>query len=233
MRKIILFAAVLALVACNKTSEFHQTYVVETYKVAFADQTVDSVDYVTTEVHSLSSNQPWCHVDNSYQASINQQIKAHPGIYQLKTYLTLEPNTTGALRTAAVTVDGGEYSASAMIVQLHSLEVARPSVVLSPDLSTDSISTLYLAGTASTDSIAFRTNFPWELSVAGDSFVTLEKTDGQAGVNVVRFTYGQNPLDETRSTKIMLTSAAGPDGSSRITTTIPVVQAKKPALTSN
>lgn len=234
MKKTIFFAAVaLTVTACNKSNEFHQTYVQDSYKVIFADQTLDSVQYVTTETHSLTSNASWCRVDNSYQTSINEYIKAHQGIYKLSVGLALEPNTTGALRTAAVTINAGEYSASSMIIQFCNLELARPQVVLSPDLSADSVSTLYLNGISDTDSIMFRTNFPWTLTVPENSPITLEQTNGQAGFHTIRFSYDQNPLSQARKMEIHLTSATGTEEDSNITTIIPLIQATKPTSNSD
>ncbi len=238
MKKTFLFVAIatLAFIACNEDNEFHQTYIPEAYQIVYADQTTDSVQYVTTEVHQILTSSSWCLVNNTYQQSINQQIAANKGIYQLAAYLELSLNTTGKLRTSNITIDGGEYSASTLIMQLGNLEVARPAVVISSDLGTDSVSTLNIEGLATTDSIMFHTNYPWELSVPEGSFITLTQTSGPAGNNTVYFTAAENRLEEARTEKIRLTSVCGsfdtkstlsPEGNARITTIIPVKQAKQ------
>lgn len=206
MKKTLLLLAVvsLALVACNTENEFHQTYMVKQYQVVYADQTVDSVSYVTTETHKISSDASWCTPIDTYQASINKQIEANPGIYELAVYLNMKVNTTGKLRTANITVNAGQYSATAMVIQLANLEVERPQITLSPDLSGDTISTLGLPGLANSDSIIFHTQYPWTLSVPEGSFITLRKTSGEAGRNVVFFEYTKNPLTEARQETITL-----------------------------
>ena len=201
---LLITVATLAFVACNNESEFHQTYMAKQYQVVYADQTLDSVRYATTETHTISSDASWCTPIDQYQASINKQIEAHPGIYELAVYLNMKVNTTGKLRTAKITVNGGQYTASAMVIQLANLEVERPQVTLSPDLSGDTISTLGLQGLANTDSIIFHTQYPWTLSVPEGSFITLRKTSGEAGRNVVFFDYPKNPLTEARQEIITL-----------------------------
>lgn len=237
MKKTILLAAIatLAFASCDKENEFHQTYVANSFQIVYADQITDSVQYVTTEVHNLRSSEDWCAPITIYQESINQQIAANKGIYQLTAYLDLKLNTTGKLRSSSVTIDGGKYSANTLILQLGNLEVARPQVGLSSEFGTDSVSTLYIKDIASTDSIIFHTYYPWELSVPEGSFLTLEKTSGPAGRNVVRFTAAANIAEEARTEKISLTAICDPKKAStsqsagedvRITTIIPVQQAK-------
>ncbi len=237
MKKTLLFVAIatLAFIACDKETEFHQTYVPQSFQVVYADQISDSVQYVTTEVHQVRSSESWCSVNDIYQQSINQQIAANKGVYQLAAYLNFNLNTTGKLRTSTITIDGGEYSASTLIVQLGNLEVQRPLIAISSDFGTDSVSTLHVESIAKTDSIIFHTNYPWELSVPKGSFIALEKTSGPAGDNTVRFTVTSNNLDYSRTEKLSLTSICNPlntraaestDEKSRITTIIPVEQAK-------
>ena len=234
MKKTLLLTAVaLLIVACNTDNEYHETRILDSSKIVFADQPIDSVVYVTTEVHTISSDASWCKVDDSFQNSINQQIQAHTGIYQLAAYLNFSPNLTGKMRTATVNVNGGDYSAYCLIAQLGNLEVSRPPIAISSELGTDTISTLLLSGLAGTDSISFHTNYPWSLSVPEGSFVTLSKTNGPAGENIVSFSYTANPLTEARTEKITLTSFCSSRGEDThatiaseggITTFIPVRQ---------
>ena len=236
MKKTLLLTAVaLLIVACNTENEYHETRILNSSKIVFADQPTDSVVYTTTEVHTISSDASWCKVDDSFQNSINQQIQAHTGIYQLAAYLDFSPNLTGKMRTATVTVKGGDYSASCIVAQLGNLEVSRPPIAISSELGTDTISTLLISGLAGTDSISFHTNYPWVLSVPEGSFITLSKTSGAAGDNVVSISFTENPLAEARTEKISLTSlcyftredtnapVASEEG---ITTFIPVRQTK-------
>ena len=244
MKKTLLCVALatLTFMACDKENEFHQTYVDNSFQFAYADQTADSVVYVTTEVHQIRSSESWCAVNTTYQESVNQQIAANKGIYRLAAYLSIDLNTTGKMRTSTLTIDGGEYSASTLIVQLANLEVARPQIAFSSELGTDSVSTLHIEDVAPTDSIIFHTNYPWELSVPNGSFITLEQTSGPAGTNVVHFNAANNRSDVARTEKISLTALCTPkntsastaaDGYQRITTVIPVQQAKYEIPSSN
>lgn len=202
----LMAAAAIMIVSCNKENEFHQTYIPQAYTIVYADQTADSIPYVTTEEHTLKSTGSWCSVNTDYQASVNSQIKKNPGIYTLVAYISCNLNTTGKLRVADFLVDSREYDASSIIVQLANLEVERPAITISQDLTVDSVSFMYLEGLANTDSIIFTTHYPWTLSVPEGSFITLHTTSGEAGRNIVKFDYTMNATENDRSTKITLTS---------------------------
>ena len=205
---LAILAAALMVASCDKKNEYHMTDVPYPYHLIYADHTLDSLLYVTTEVHTVTSDAGWCSVDKSDINSINEFIRAHEGVYNLSAILSFQPNTTGATRDAYVRINAGEYSSVGVFRQMPSLNVTRPMRFYDESLLRDSLMALTVSDLSSTDSVAFTVEGAWELTAPEGSFVTLDKTAGSAGSNVVRFTVPANSGDE-RSTVLELTSKVG------------------------
>lgn len=203
-----LLAAVLTVASCSKKSEYHMTDVPYPYHLIYADHTIDSLLYITTEVHTVTSDAGWCTVDNSDINSINEFIRTHEGVYNLSALLSLQPNTTGATRDAYIRINAGEYSSVGVFRQMPSLNVTRPMRFYDESLRRDSLMALKVSDRSLRDSVAFTVEGAWELSAPEGSFVTLDKTAGSAGSHVVYFTVPANTGDE-RSTVLELTSKVG------------------------
>lgn len=203
-----LLAIVLMVASCNKGNEYHMTDVPYPYHLIYADHTLDSLLYVTTEVHSVTSDAGWCVVDNSSMNSINEFIRAHEGVYNLAAILSFQPNTTNYSRDAYIHINAGDYSSVGVFRQLPSLNVTRPMRYYDEKLLRDSLMALTLQESAATDSVAFNVEGPWTLSAPEGSFVTLDKTTGSKGANVVHFSVPANKGDK-RSTVLELKTTVG------------------------
>lgn len=229
-RSFILFALTVCLfTSCNKENEYHQTSIPAPYSLIYADATVDSMAYITTEPHSLSveSNSSWCEVDKTFIQSINEQIRANEGIYQLMAFFNTKPNTTGKMRSAIFHVrdiNEGKYNASGLIVQAANLHIIRPEIAISNDLNADSVTTMYLSNLAGTDSITFTTQYPWELTAKESSFIQLSTSNGNAGTHTIHFSFSANPETKVRHTEIIL--SARYSEAERIVSRIPIIQQK-------
>lgn len=239
MKKTIftLSLAVMALmiVSCNNESEYHTTDIPYPYHFMFADHTLDSLVYITTEPHTLSTEASWCTLDVSYIASLNEYIRTHEGIYTLSAIMQFEPNTTGKTRDASIHINAGEYSSVGLFRQLSSLNITRPVRLFESSSLNDSLMALTVDAVASTDSVCFTVEGNWTLTAPEGSFVSLERTVGKAGDNYVRLTVPANTGDERKTTLELTTTVPfKKDGTYRdytITDHIDVIQKK--AVTEN
>jgi len=205
-----LFLSVLAItlvmvVACNKENEYHLMEVSNPYHLVYADHTLDSLQYSTTEVHTVKTEVDWCTVDGTYFDELNEFISTHEGVYNLAAILNIRPNTTGKTRDAYIHINSTDYSSVGLFRQLATLNVTRPLRYYAEDLERDSALALRLDGVESIDSVSFTVEGNWTLTADEGSFVSVAQNEGAAGSHVVHITAPANPGGE-RMTSLKLTS---------------------------
>ena len=209
MKKTLSILALAALLAsaCSKAdSEMHRTSVIYPSSgtaVVFADQTRDTLRYVTTEPHSIISTGSWCKPDNSF---LNDFTILENSLYTLVANIDFEPNTTGEMRAATVTVLGTQCSASAIYCQVPYLAVLRPTRMV--NTQTLEAITYELTDSAhhTTDSVAFFTYGDWSLTPQSGEWVSVQRMQGMKGENTVRLTLTPNTTDADRRDTLFLTS---------------------------
>ena len=203
---VILPLAILAFVACGD-NESHYTeilYPSNRSRIVLADQTRDSLVFMSTDSWRLSTNATeWCSF-NASDASFNNKYQNTWVSFWIP--LTFTPNTTGKLRQASIFVDGGESSNGAYYFQVPFLGISRPIRYVTSDLSSDSLYTLNIQASATLDSISFRAYGDWTLSIQDGSWMSLDKTAGSPGEEQVVLTIEPNGLGIDRTDTIVLTS---------------------------
>ena len=201
-----LVVAVIVAAACNKEPENHLMrieYPTTGMALIYADQTEDSVSFVTTESWRIISTQPWCYVAEGRNAFTNP----YEGYFVLFTVpVQFSPNTTSSYRTALLNVEGGEYTSTACYVQTDFLNITRPGRYIYSDLSGDSIRTLTDSAFVVRDSITFTTYGGWTLTASNGSWIHLQQSEGNAGQHTVQINLDPNTTSEDRRDTLWLTS---------------------------
>ena len=228
-----LFSLFLFTISCNSDSEMHSVrliypsinsnYLSQGYQPVFADQTEDTLAFVSTEAWELeSSDNNWLHVPEDIQKY--SQVKQN-SIYEVSGMVTFEINTTGRKRTGFVHVLAGEYRIAAGYLQLPYLNVSRPMRIMNgSDLivsDNDALITISDSCNVLKDSIIFTAYKDWTLTVNSGEWLKLEKTAGQTGTHKVMLDIQPNESFTDRTDTIYLTSAG-------ITDAIPFRQIAKP-----
>lgn len=197
-----LCSSLTLLTGCLGESEYHYTaiYYPDPQSTLFADQTEDSINFVTFDSWTLVSQAEWLRVpDNMNSGSI-------PGGYYVQTSvpLTLEPNTTGKARTAIVNIMANGNMLSAAYQQLSYLCITHPE-------RKDGAFELVDSSFVTVDSLVFHAYGPWTLSFAeaAPTWASWEEgtaTSGTVGDQKVRIVMQENLSEEPRSTVLRLTS---------------------------
>lgn len=131
-----ILAAIILFVSCDdSTNEYYTTYFypnttkgIETY----ADQTTDTTVVVSTNSWSLTNNCDWCTVSCDGQTSPIQMDVPEGYIKTMRVDFTLRPNTTGEVRTNAITVTSSYNkigNITTYLVQYPYLHISNPSVL--------------------------------------------------------------------------------------------------------
>ena len=200
MKRIIfplLFLMAIAMQSCSDGLDRHELSVVYPNGYAlFADQTQDSLVFLTFDSWRVSSNASWITVTGKSSDNIKYDYYKN---YLIRVDLALEPNTTGHTRAGNVTVKSYDYAVpdGADFVLRDSADVV-------------------------SDSLCFNVQKEWTLTFApgaDQSWLQLSATSGAAGYNAVPITLEQNLKPQERRTELLLTSSG-------ITNQISVVQAK-------
>ena len=208
MKKLLFpLTALLLMVACNKETGTHMLSIEYPLgmEVVFADQTADSLSFVTTESWRIVSNQNWCSIPDGLK-SYNNPYSDMLVSFTLPVRFT--PNTTGQYRMALVEVSAGEYVGGANYVQFDCLNIARPQRRFYSDLSGDAISTLTDSAFVESDSIVFTAYGDWTIDNAttNQGWWIADRTSGSAGTHTVHLTLKPNVLDEEHRDTLLLTS---------------------------
>ena len=222
----LLFLMAAVMQSCSDGLDRHELIVVYPNGYAlFADQTQDSIVFLTFDSWRVSPNASWISVVGKSSDNINYDYYKN---YLIHVDLALEPNTTGHTRWGNVMVKSYDYEGAGLYVQFPFLNITHPN----PDVNdyygdnynvpdgADFI--LRDSADFENDSLCFNVQKSWTLSFApgaDQSWLQLSTTSGEEGYNVVPIKLEQNLTTKERRTELILTSSG-------ISNQISVVQSK-------
>lgn len=206
----LLTGAMLGLVSCNKDSSFHATSVVYPYNcILYADQTLDSIVFQTTDSWSLSTPFDWIHIQGKTEGTINNDMS----LYIIRNNVTFDENTTDSTRIGHIQLNS-HYNAAALYIQFGFINITHPAYTVKHYYGTTNVPTkvsFTVADSANVtrDSICFDAQNRWTLELEDQSsqaWVTASSTRGGSGKHSVLLTMTKNPDTTDRETKAVLTS---------------------------
>ena len=209
---LLLAGAMFGMVSCNKDTSFHATSVDYPYNgLLYADQTLDSIIFSTTDDWSLATPFDWIHI----QGSLQGQVKDQMAYYTLSRKVQFDENTTDSTRIGHIELSS-YYNSAALYVQMGFIDISHPRYTVKSYYGNTNVPTkvtFTMADSASVtlDSICFNARKDWSLELTNSgsrAWVTANKTSGSAGKQSIRLTMEQNPDTLARETKAILTSGA-------------------------
>lgn len=224
MRKTLLTVpmalAMLSIVSCNNDSYRHQVAVAypSGTQVLFADQTSDSVIFITYDSYKVTSlNSSWLKVLSSkdYPSEYTLQNPYYMG-YRLRVNLQAEPNATDAPRLGQVNVysystfDDWAETAGAFYYQVNWHDVQRPYPQYGRDDNGNAISATFAARDSFSqvvDTLRFMAYDDWKLTTSEDSYAKPDKLSGGKGYQTILLSMEPNELNDTLYTTLTLQSA--------------------------
>lgn len=209
------FVSGLFMASCGDMDQ-HQlmiAYPAQGYSILFADQTVDSISFMTFDSWKIiSHNNDWIRVNGDGSGSIKHDINKR---YWITSELEFAPNTTNHSRIGVVEVQSYDYQVGAKYLQFGHLDITRPSAkvetLLTGSTIPDSVS-FCLADSAFilTDSLCFYVHNRWKLvRKNGDEqvdWVQFDKEEGSAGRSRLIVTFQENKDTTDRSVVFELKS---------------------------
>ena len=209
------FVSGLFMASCGDMDQ-HQlmiAYPAQGYSILFADQTVDSISFLTFDSSKIIiHNDEWIRVTGDESGTIKHDNDKR---YWVTTELEFAPNTNRHSRIGAVEVQSYDYQVGARYLQFGHLDITRPSAKVETKLPNstipDSVS-FCLADSAFilTDSLCFDVHNAWEL-VRKDNgeqvdWVKFDKQYGKPGRNRLIVTFEENEDTTDRSVVFELKS---------------------------
>lgn len=229
MKKVIfplLFLLAIVMQSCSNGLDRHELTVVYPNGYAlFADQTKDSIVFLTFDSWRVYSNASWISVEGKSNDNIKYDYYKN---YLIRVDLALEPNTTGRTRWGNVMVKSYDYEGAGLYVQFPFLNITRPNPNVNgyygDNRNVPDAADFILRDSADvvSDSLCFAVQKSWTLSFApgaDQSWLQLSATSGEDGYNVVPITLEQNLTSQERRTELILTSSG-------VTNQISVVQSQ-------
>lgn len=224
--------ALLALTACTEaTNEYHETYfypTTSTSRTTYADQTYDTIRVVSTDSWTLNNQCEWFDVKLEQQLN-NIAINVPAGyINGSRLDLTIQPNTTGKTRSAALQVVSSFNKIGTIqmpVVQYPYLNISHPTATTAQDGTYQFNIALSASAKKSDDSyssfVTFTVYNADATLTASDTWLHPEKTTGftPSTSQKVNFTADPNPTGAARTATLTLTSGGI---STNITVTEPV-----------
>ena len=217
MKKVIFLLLVLltaAMYSCSDNTDRHELSIVYPNGFAlFADQTQDSIVFLTFDSWQVSSNASWISVVGKSREDITYDYYKN---YLIHVDLALEPNTTGRTRMGNVMVRTYDYEGAGLYVQYPFLNITHPTINLDTYIgNNNSVPSnmdfvLRDSANAVNDSLCFNVRKEWTLSFASgadQTWLQLPTTSGAEGYNVVPITLEQNLTPQERKTELILTSS--------------------------
>ena len=207
---LLLAGAMLSMVSCNKDNSFHATPINYPYTgILYADQTLDSIVFSTSDAWSLSTPYDWIHIQGKTQGTIKEEMA-------LVTYtnrVQFDENTTDSTRIGHIQLNS-YYTLAAAYIQYGFINITHPDYKVESFYGNSRVPTkvsFTIADSAyvSTDSICFIAQKDWKLEIkneGGDAWVAASKTQGNAGKQSIRLSLTQNPGTQNRESKAILTS---------------------------
>ncbi|MCM1107532.1 MAG: hypothetical protein NC388_00590 [Clostridium sp.] len=208
MKKFVLYsslAAAVMCVACDPVENtFHRTAIYHPFNgasVLYADQTRDSLSFLSFDSYTITVNSDWLHANES---DLKGEVPA--GAYvEGSIYFTVDPNTTGKTRDCSVVLNSYGYDFQAYYRQLPYLRVIRPS------MNTEGEYSRTVKFDAEKDSLVFHPHGNWTLAIDGEKPEWMEWQEGTsmsgvAGEHKAVFTLRKNTTLDSRRVKFILTS---------------------------
>lgn len=210
MKKGLLLAASAALMlsSCIENNGTHYTeilYPSQGGKILYADQTNDSLKFITFDSWSLdtmyrSTSKLWLNLDPSDLAGND----VPEGFYVNKTVkFTFEPNTSDTIKVVSLVLNSNNYKFESMYYQVDYLNIQRPTMDKNYNFElTDSAITIR-------DSISFVAYGDWNLEVVNPeetTWIKPTKTEGTQGVHTVPLELEGNSSEAARLATLRLTS---------------------------
>lgn len=197
-----LFSSLLFFNSCANESEYHYTAIhyPRVKSVLYADQTLDSISFVTFDTWMLKTNDEWIHIPE------NKLYGEVPVGYYIRTSVpvTFDPNTTGESRMTVLNLLAHGNVLSTSYEQLAYLNVIHP-------FRKDGAFLLEDSAFVETDSLVFYAHGPWKVELVGeqlDWLVWQEGTPstGQKGRQKLVFGMQKNQAENERKAVLRLTS---------------------------
>lgn len=188
--------------SCDKKTEQHYTAIFYPTVKSFlyADQTLDSICFITLDAWQLTCGEGWLHIPEHMQGG------GVPAGYfiQPSVPLTFDPNVTGESRTALVNLHANGNTLSVLYEQFPFLNVKYPA-------RKDEVYELRDSAFITTDSLVFEAYGTWTLEFVDKdagwiSWEDASLTRGSAGRQIVAFNMQENRLFEERKMTARLTS---------------------------
>lgn len=197
-----LLPSLFSLHSCDKKTEYHYTaiYYPTVKGFVYADQTLDSINFVTFDSWQLTCDAAWLHIPENMQGgNVPEGYFIQPSVP-----LTFEPNTTGESRTALVNLHANGNVLSTLYEQLPYLNVIYPA-------RRNSLCELTDSAFVTTDSLIFQAHGMWkvEFKDTDAEWITWEEgtlKQGAPGRNKLVFNMQENRMPEERKAVIRLTS---------------------------
>lgn len=208
MKRFLWFWAVVPAVvftACEKTGnryDFAQILYPSSYGATlYADQTSDTLCFLTTYDWTLSTPDDWVHIAPDSVAGT-----VPSGYYTMnKVWLGFDANTTDTSRVAALYFNADGKSLVSFYGQVHYLNITRPQrrqyQFLQTDSATQTRDSLMFRTYADQWTLAFRDGQPSWMRLAEDAAAT-----GRAGAYKVFYELDPNTTGAERTTCLQLTS---------------------------
>lgn len=209
--------------SCNKESYRHQISIVYPNggKVLYADETVDSVCFLTYDSYSVTSfNSPWVKVLNSSDyPSSKRLLNNYYSCYYVRVNLEFEPNTTQECRYGYVNIrsyDNEEWDETSThyLLQFCWHDIAHPAPAYTYNDNRQITGCRFESKDSAmqvVDTLRFYAHDKWTLTQPEGSFVTSPVTSGNAGAQTLILAVEPNSQDEKRSVELKLKSANGPE----------------------
>ncbi len=200
------FASILLLLSCNGKTEYHYTAIIHPVgeQSLYADQTEDSLVFITFDDWTLTLGSDWVHMDE-----VNRYGKVPAGFYfDVFVPLTFDVNTTGRTRTTTATVMANGNLLSSGYTQVHYLNIKKPQRRNNAYQQVDSAH-------YERDSLHFVAHGNWTVELQGEQPAWMQWENPQAlsgrkGEHKVYYTLVKNETDLRHEAQIRLTSNGVP-----------------------
>ena len=207
---LLVAGTIFGMVSCNKDTDFHAASVNYPYNsILYADQTLDSIIFSTTDSWSLSTPNDWIHIQGNTQGTIKNDVS----LYILKNNVEFDENTTDSTRIGHIQLTS-HYNSAALYTQFGFIDITHPIYQVkhyygNTNIPTKVTFTVADSASVTQDSICFNARKRWNLEIIGSGdqpWVTASKTTGNAGKQSIILSMTQNPDTLNREAKAILTS---------------------------
>ena len=204
----------LFVTSCGDMDQ-HQLMIVypaQGYSVLYADESADSISFVTFDSWRVRPNEPdWIRLTGEETGNIKYDNTKR---YWITCELEFAPNTSNKTRLGTVEVFSYEYSVGAKYLQYGHLDISHPEAEVENFREGSTIpETVKFCLTDSafvpSDSLCFNVHQRWNLAYKdgqAPSWLKISEMEGTPGKNTLELTFEENLSTEPRSTVLLLTS---------------------------